>query len=149
MSDEDDPFADLSQTLDDEPATEDESDSSQEGKTTSSDTSQAIESVDSDTADEQRDDADEESSEERDPLTEPAFPYEAANQRPFYARDETIGEFDAWLNYELERDLSTRGFQSIEVREMTDALLRTVVEEDLIDDIAERFEQAREKPISQ
>lgn len=137
MTDEDDPFADLSETLDTDPATQDESAPSQDGETEASDTSA-----------EQRDNADEESNENRDPLMKPAFPYEAANQRPFYARDETIGDFDAWLNYELERDLSTRGFQSIEIREMTDALLRTVVEEDIIDDIAERFEQAREESIS-
>ena len=32
---------------------------------------------------------------------------------------------------------------------MTDALLRTVVEEDLVDEVAERFEEARKKAISE
>ncbi|EJN57374.1 hypothetical protein HSB1_43370 [Halogranum salarium B-1] len=81
-------------------------------------------------------------------MTDTAFSYEAAQQRPFYAREDTITEFDAWLNYELERELSIRGYQNIVVREMTDALLRTVVEEDLVDEVAERFEEARKKAIS-
>lgn len=145
---EDDPFADLGETLDTTPATQDESAPSQDGETGSSDPTQESEPASTDTTGEQQNDSDEEPCEDRDPLTEPAFPYEAANQRPFYARDETIGAFDAWLNYELERDLSTRGYQDIEIREMTDALLRTVVEEDMIEDIAKRFEQAREAAIS-
>ena len=61
-----------------------------------------------------------------------AFSYDDANQRPFYTRPETIDEFDSWLNYELERDLHDRGYQNIVVRELTDALLRTLVEEDLL-----------------
>jgi len=47
------------------------------------------------------------------------------------------------MKYELERELSQRGYQNIVVREMTDALLRTVVEEDLVQAVAERFERAR------
>lgn len=78
-----------------------------------------------------------------DPVTDTAFSYEEAEQRPFYAREETIEEFDSWLKYELERELDQQGYQNIVVREMTDALLRTVVEEDLIEEVAERFERAR------
>ena len=81
-----------------------------------------------------------------DPTSDSAFGYEAANQRPFYAREATIEAFDAWLNYELERELSERGYRNIVVREMTDALLRTVVEEDLVDEVAARFESARRNP---
>lgn len=76
--------------------------------------------------------------------TDPAFAYEDAVQRPFYAREATVESFDAWLNYELERDLSERGYRNVVVREMTDALLRTVVEEDLVDEVAERFASARD-----
>jgi hypothetical protein len=76
--------------------------------------------------------------------TDPAFAYEEAVQRPFYAREATVEAFDAWLNYELERDLSERGYRNVVVREMTDALLRTVVEEDLVDEVAERFARARD-----
>jgi broad-specificity NMP kinase len=47
------------------------------------------------------------------------------------------------MKYELERELNQRGYQNIVVREMTDALLRTVVEESLVEEVAERFEQAR------
>lgn len=83
---------------------------------------------------------------DRDPLTDRAFSYEAAVQRPFYAREATVEAFDAWLNYELERELDDRGYREIVVREMTDALLRTVVEEDLVDEVAERFESARADP---
>nr|WP_241432773.1 hypothetical protein [Natrinema pellirubrum] len=82
-------------------------------------------------------------------MTDSAFSYEAAKQRPFYAREVTIEDFDSWLKYELERDLNQQGYQNIVVREMTDALLRTVVEEDLVDEVAERFEQARESASSE
>lgn len=129
MSD-DDPFADLGQTLEGDQET-----------TTSQDSTEP-------TTTEPGEQSDDPSS-EADPMVDPAFSYEAATQRPFYARDETIEDFDAWLNYELERALSTRGYQNIVVREMTDALLRTVVEEDMIDAVAERFEDAREAAISE
>lgn len=81
-------------------------------------------------------------------MTDSAFSYEAAKQRPFYAREDTIKEFDSWLKYELQRELNQQGYQNIVVREMTDALLRTIVEEDLVDEVAERFEQARESASS-
>ena len=53
------------------------------------------------------------------------------------------------MNYELERELDNRGYRNIVVREMTDALLRTVVEEELIDEIAEQFQRAREDAASE
>jgi len=87
--------------------------------------------------------------EPRDPMADTAFSYEAAKQRPFYARETTIGDFDSWLKYELERELNQQGYQNIGVCEMTDALLRTVVEEDLVEEVAERFEQARESAPSE
>lgn len=120
---EDDPFADLGETLADEPDDEPR------------DTDESADAVSSETP--------QEPAEQHDPTTDTAFSYEAAKQRPFYARETTIEDFDAWLKYELERELNDRGYQNIVVREMTDALLRTVVEEDLIDAVAERFEQAR------
>lgn len=125
MSD-DDPFADLGETLEDEPddGTPD-ADVASESSTTEEASAQ-------------------ESVERRDPMTDSAFSYEAAKQRPFYAREATIKDFDSWLKYELERELNQRDYQNIVVREMTDALLRTVVEEDLVEEVAERFEQARE-----
>ena len=123
---EDDPFADLGETLEDGP--EDEKQSGGETKSESSTT----ETVSS-----------EEPSESHDPVSDTSFSYEAAKQRPFYAREESINDFDSWMKYELERELSQRGYQNIVVREMTDALLRTVVEEDLVEEVAERFEQAR------
>jgi len=137
MADDGDPFADLSQTLDD--------DADEQDKTTKQESS---EPSTTDTATEHVDQPDEDTVEELDPISDTAFSYEAANQRPFYAREETIENFDSWLNYELERELSTRGYQNIVVREMTDALLRTVVEEDLVDEVAERFEQERKDSIS-
>ena len=118
MADED-PFADLGETLDGAEASDG---SAGEGASD--------------------DDA---GSEGRDPATDRAFTYENAVQRPFYAREATVDGFDSWLNYELERELSERGYQNIVVREMTDALLRTVVEEDLVDEVAARFESARER----
>jgi hypothetical protein len=121
---EDDPFADLGETLGDG------SDGSPEGDTTESATG----------------DVAEDPAETRDPMTDSAFSYDVAEQRPFYARQDTIEDFDAWLKYELERELNQRGYRNIVVREMTDALLRTVVEEDLLTEVAERFERARESP---
>jgi len=122
---EDDPFADLGETLEDEPDDESqETDEPSESEMTEETLSQ-------------------ESIEPRDPMTDTAFSYEAAKQRPFYARETTIEDFDSWLKFELERELNQQGYQNIVVREMTDALLRTVVEEDLVDEVAERFEQAR------
>lgn len=134
MSD-DDPFADLGETLDDTNEQDDSASSQEMAEMTTGSTS------------EQSVTQDEDNDEDRDPMEDTAFSYEAASQRPFYARDKTIESFDAWLNYELERELSIRGYQNIVVREMTDALLRTVVEEDLVDEVAERFEQARHDAI--
>lgn len=128
---EDDPFADLGETLENEPDDEPQD---------TGDTSEleATEDVSS-----------QESIEHRNPMTDTAFSYEAAKQRPFYAREATIEDFDSWLKYELERDLNQRGYQNIVVREMTDALLRTVVEEDLVDEVVERFKRAREPASSE
>jgi hypothetical protein len=82
-------------------------------------------------------------------MTDPAVSSETATQRPFYVPPETIDDVDTWLNDERERDLSERGYQHIVVREMTDALLRTVVEEDMIESIADRFEHARDAAVSE
>lgn len=133
---DDDPFADLGETLADD--ADDRTDASDE-------------STDPDADDSASDDghAGGKSDERTDPTTDAAFSYGDADQRPFYARRETIEEFDSWLNYELERDLHDRGYQNIVVREMTDALLRTVVEEDLLDEVAERFERARDEAASE
>lgn len=130
----DDPFADLGETLEDEP---DDQTDAQEASASANGSATASA------------DSDDDSIREADPLEDAAFSYEAAQQRPFYAREETIDDFDSWLNYELERELNERGYQNIVVRELTDALLRTVVEEDLIDAVAERFEGAREDAISE
>ncbi|SNR67216.1 hypothetical protein SAMN06266787_10964 [Halorubrum ezzemoulense] len=121
---EDDPFADLGETLEDEP-----DDEPQE-----TDEPSELEGIEKTSSQESR---------PRDPMTDTAFSYEAAKQRPFYARETTIEDFDSWLKYELERELNQQGYQNIVVREMTDALLRAVVEEDLVDEVAERFEEAR------
>lgn len=137
MSDND-PFADLGETLEDQDRDQVPAESSQETGAADS-TDNESKSTTSPT----------EQTPQRDPVTDTAFSYEAAQQRPFYARTTTIDDFDSWLNYELERELSTRGYQNIVVREMTDALLRTVVEEDLIDEVAERFEQARKDAIDE
>ncbi|WP_231187772.1 hypothetical protein [Haladaptatus sp. DYF46] len=134
---DDDPFADLGETLDDANEQDDSASSQELAETTTGSTSeQSVTQV-------------EDNDEDRDPMEDTAFSYEAARQRPFYARDDTIEDFDSWLNYELERELSIRGYQNIVVREMTDALLRTVVEEDLVEEVAERFEQARNDAISE
>ena len=127
---EDDPFADLGETLEDEPDDEPQD----------TDEASEPEAVEESPA--------RESAEPQDPMTNTAFSYEAANQRPFYAREVTIEDFDSWLKYELERELNQQGYQNIVVREMTDALLRTVVEEDLVDEVAERFVQARKSASS-
>ena len=128
---EDDPFADLGETLQDEP---------DDGPR---DTGEATES------DATAETSSRESVQRRDPMADSAFSYEAAKQRPFYAREATTEDFDSWLKYELERELNQQGYQNIVVREMTDALLRTVVEEDLVDEVAERFGQARESASSE
>ena len=128
---DDDPFADLGETLEDEPDDEpQDTDDASEPETTEETSTQ-------------------DSVEPRDPITDTAFSYEAAKQRPFYAREATIEDFDSWLKYELERELNQQGYQNIVVREMTDALLRTVVEENLVDEVTERFEQARESASSE
>nr|WP_049892385.1 hypothetical protein [Haloquadratum walsbyi] len=77
------------------------------------------------------------------PTSTTAFSYEVSEQCPFYAREENINDFDSWMKYELERKLSERGYQNIVAREMTDALLRTAVEEDLVQEVTKRFEEAR------
>jgi len=128
---EDDPFADLGETLENEPEDEpQDTDEASEPETTEETSTQ-------------------DSVEPRNPITDTAFSYEAAKQRPFYAREATIKDFDSWLKYELERELNQQGYQNIVVREMTDALLRTVVEEDLVGEVAKRFGQARESTSSE
>lgn len=128
---EDDPFADLGDTLKDEPDDEPQ-------ETVEASESESDEGTPS-----------QEPVEPRDQMTDTAFSYEAAEQRPFYAREATIEDFDSWLKYELERELNRQGYQNIVVREMTDALLRTVVEEDPVDEVVERFAQARESASSE
>ena len=128
---DDDPSADLGETLEDEPDDEpQDTDEATESETTEE--TCARDSV-----------------EPQDPMTDTLIGDEAAKQRPFYARETAINDFDSWLKYELERELNQQGYQNIVVREMTDALLRTVVEEDLVDEVAERFEQARESASSE
>ena len=128
---EDDPFADLGETLEDEPDDEpQDTDEATEPETTEETSAQ-------------------EPVERRNPMTDTAFSYEAAKQRPFYAREATIEDFDSWLKYELERELNQQGYQNIVVREITDDLLRPVVEEDLVDEVGERFEQARKSASSE
>jgi hypothetical protein len=126
---EDDPFADLGETLEDEPDDEPREETASESEPTEETPPQ--DSVD-----------------QRDPMSDTAFSYDAAKQRPFYAREATIEEFDSWLNYELERELNQQGYQNIVVRELTDALLRTVVEEDIVEEVSKRFERARESASS-
>lgn len=124
----DDPFADLGDTLDDDQEDSDDQERTAdeiEEKTETMPTQDPIEA-------------------QHDPMTDAAFSYDEAEQRPFYALQETIDDFDSWMNYELERELAQRGYQNINIREMTDAVLRTVVEEALVDEVAERFEEARE-----
>ena len=128
---EDDPFADLGETLEDEPDDEQQ------------------ETVEASESESDEEDPSQEQVDPRDPMTDTAFSYEAAKQRPFYAREATIENFDSWLKYELERELNQQGYRNIVVREMTDALLQTVVEEDLVDEVAERFAQARESASSE
>ena len=123
---EDDPFADLGETLENEPDDEPQ------------DTDEATE------PETKEETSTQDSVEPQNPITDTAFSYEAAKQRPFYAREATIKVLDSWLKYELGRELNQQGYQNIVVREMTDALLRTVVEEDLVGEVAERFGQARE-----
>lgn len=135
---ENDPFADLGQTLESEDEEQPTAESFEENEATDATDE---ESTSAPAASEQ--------TPQQDPITDTAFSYEAAQQRPFYARGTTIDDFDSWLNYELERELNDRGYQNIVVREMTDALLRTIVEEDLVDEVAERFEQAREEAIGE
>lgn len=88
---EDDPFADLGETLDTTPATHDESAPPQGDEPGSSDSTQDSEPASTDTTGEQQNSSDEEPCEERDPLSEPAFPYEAAHQRPFYPATRPLG----------------------------------------------------------
>jgi len=74
---EDDPFADLGETLEDEPDDEPQ------------DSDEASESEATEEASPQ------ESVQQRDPMADSAFSYEAAKQRPFYAREATIEDFDS------------------------------------------------------
>ena len=42
----------------------------------------------------------------------------------------------------MERERNQQGYRNIVVREMTDALLRTVVADNLVEEVATRFGQA-------
>lgn len=129
-----DPFADLGETL------------GEDGKGDDAETAEAAaESSRASTTSSEASDKGQTSQQnvDPDPIRDAAFSYEQANQRPFYAREETIADFDAWLNYELEAELNARGYRNIKTREMTDALLKTVTKESLTEEVAEQFEESR------
>ena len=129
-----DPFADLGETL------------GEDGKGDDAETAEAAaESSGASTTDSEASDKGQTSQQnvDPDPIRDAVFSYEQANQRPFYAREETITDFDTWLNYELEAELNARGYRNIKTREMTDALLKTVTKESLTEEVAEQFEKSR------
>lgn len=72
----------------------------------------------------------------------PGFPYDEAVQKPLYPRRGVWDDFEAFLNYEVERELVTdRGHDDVQGRELHDAVLRVVMEH--ADEVIEAFEDAR------
>lgn len=107
MSD-DDPFADLDEMAGGGGKDVDDSEQSSEptGKSTSSTTSPLA----------------------RDPLTDPAFPFDDATQRPIYARQKSWEEFEEVRDFEVKRILRDDGIKKVAGREFHDALLRLAAE---------------------
>lgn len=104
MMSEDDPFADLDEMAD-------------------PDDSNDVESPDPDDGLEENSTADE-LAEPVDPLTEPAFPFDEALQRPLYAREESWDEFEDICDFEVKRLLRDDDIKDISGRELHDATLR-------------------------
>lgn len=105
---EDDPFADLDEMAGGDGQDVDDSEQSSEptGKSEPSTTSPPT----------------------RDPLTDPAFPFDDATQRPIYAREESWDEFEDVRDFEVKRILRDEGIKKVSGREFHDALLRLAAE---------------------
>lgn len=72
----------------------------------------------------------------------PAFPYDEAVQKPLYPRRRVWDDFEAFLNYEIEREIVTdRSHDDVQGRELHDAVLRVAMEH--ADEVIKAFEDAR------
>lgn len=122
MSDDNDPFADLANDLDDDSASGDgaaAADSDGSASTSAGDASGEQSSGAGQAAD-------------ADPRESPAFKWSQDMQHPIYVRDETWDEFEDVLlgvQYRLRRE---HGVKNVGKTELHDALLRTAAEDDLV-----------------
>lgn len=134
MTEGNDPFGDLDESLGDDPAESpaDESDGSgddgtDDQQTDTVETRTSVETTQRTTRDEKE---------------RPAFPFDAVKQSALYARDETWDDFEAAMSYEAERSLHEDGYSNIEGRELHEAALLVAAENPEL--VAERIRELRE-----
>lgn len=132
----DDPFADLDEMAgdeqpdtDDDPAMDDQG-SGSGGEYPAPDPAPAPDP-----------DPDPEPEPEVDPREQPAFPFDAALQRPLYAREESWEAFADVCDFDAKRILRDAGIRNIEGREFHDAALRLAAENP--DALAEEVQRLR------
>jgi len=129
MTDAEDPFGDLDESLADEP---DDEPAEDEAETeTIEETATQTPEMQSDQPQRTRDDAQD----------RPAFPFDEVRQSALYARDETWDEFEAAMNYEAERSLHEDGYSNIEGRELHEAALLVAAENPEL--VAEKIRELR------
>jgi len=116
MTDENDPFAGLDDTLGEEPDEQRESTESDEGE------------VSHDTIPDTTTTKDTETDDKNEGLDQPAFPFDDVRQQAFYARPATWNEFEDALDLDVRRALRDRGVRDESKRELHDAVLQVAIE---------------------
>lgn len=119
MTEQDDPFADLEQTVGG-------SDDDQEEPTTT-DTTTEPDATTMSTQETQPD---------TDPIEEQAFDFDETKQSAFYAREMTWDEFDTKMT-EIELKAKQRGAKNVSKSEIHDAILREIDAENIAEAVAE------------
>lgn len=117
MTDQDDPFADLEETVSGETADDEEQEPSPQITSATSDTDPSATS----TEDVQPD---------ADPIEERAFEFDETRQSAFYVREATWDEFDTLMT-EIELEAKKRGAKNVSKSEIHDAILRNLDVEEI------------------
>lgn len=136
VTDEDDPFGDLGDSLGDdvEPVDAD---------TEPDNSSEPAPADGTPTADHDTSEGDTETEGEAETSPGPAFTFDDVKQRPLYARPANWDAFEDTLQFEVRRILRDRGYRDVPKRELHDAALRVLA--DRPHAIADAVEAARQE----
>jgi len=75
-------------------------------------------------------------------LSTPAFEFDDAVQKGWYARENSWSEFNAAVDFEIKRELHSRDVENVTRSEITEAVLWTAVEQPEL--VAEKLIEMRE-----